>query len=58
MANIAFLLDTDFEQVEYTKTKQLLEEKGHKTTLITTQPKNKCKGSIIPIKVIRLPLTY
>ena len=44
MANIAFLLDTDFEQVEYTKTKQLLEEKGHKTTLITTQPKKQVQG--------------
>lgn len=44
MANIAFLLDTDFEQVEYTKTKQLLEEKGHKTTLITIQPKKQVQG--------------
>lgn len=44
MANIAFLLDTDFEQVEYTKPKQLLEAKGHQTTLITTQEQKQVRG--------------
>ena len=44
MAKIAFLLDTDFEQVEYTKPKQLLEAKGHQTTLITTQPQKQVRG--------------
>lgn len=33
MAKIAILLDTDFEQVEYTQTNELLEAKGHQTTL-------------------------
>ena len=41
MAKIAILLDTDFEQVEYTQTNDLLKAKGHQTTLITTQPKKK-----------------
>lgn len=36
MAKIAILLDTDFEQVEYTQTNDLLKAKGHQTTLITT----------------------
>ena len=44
MATIAFLLDTDFEQVEYTHPKILLEEKGHTTTLITTQPQKQVRG--------------
>lgn len=44
MANIAFLLDTDFEQVEYTKTKELLEVKGHTTKLITTQKQKEVQG--------------
>lgn len=44
MAQIAFLLDTDFEQVEYTKTKALLESKGHTTTLITTQSTKQVQG--------------
>lgn len=44
MAKIAFLLDTDFEQVEYTQPKQLLEAKGHQTTLITTQKQKQVRG--------------
>lgn len=44
MAKIAFLLDTDFEQVEYTKPKELLEKKGHTTTLITTQKQKQVRG--------------
>lgn len=44
MAKIAFLLDTDFEQVEYTKPKALLEQKGHETTLITTQKQKQVQG--------------
>ena len=44
MAKIAILLDTDFEQVEYTQTNELLEAKGHQTTLITTQPQKQVRG--------------
>ena len=44
MSKIAFLLDTDFEQIEYTKPKQLLEAKGYTTTLITTQPQKQVRG--------------
>lgn len=44
MSKIAFLLDTDFEQVEYTKPKELLEERGHITTLITTQKQKEVQG--------------
>lgn len=44
MAHIAFLLDTDFEQIEYTQPKDLLEAKGHQTTLITTQPNKQVQG--------------
>ena len=44
MAKIAILLDTDFEQVEYTQTNDLLKAKGHQTTLITTQPRKQVRG--------------
>ena len=44
MAKIAILLDTDFEQVEYTQTNDLLKAKGHQTTLITTQPQKQVRG--------------
>lgn len=44
MAKIAFLLDTDFEQVEYTQPKALLEQQGHTTTLITTQSQKQVQG--------------
>lgn len=44
MAHLAFLVDTDFEQVEYTQTKELLEQLGHTTTLITTQPTPQVRG--------------
>lgn len=44
MSKIAFLLDTDFEQVEYTKPKEMLEAKGHQTTLITTQKQKQVRG--------------
>jgi protease I len=36
MANIAFLVDNDFEQVELTGPRRRLEAKGHRTTLIST----------------------
>lgn len=44
MANIAFLLDTDFEQVEYTQPNDSLKQKGHTTTLITTQQQKQVRG--------------
>lgn len=44
MAKIAFLLDTDFEQVEYTQPNDLLKQKGHSTTLITTQKQKQVRG--------------
>lgn len=44
MAKIAFLLDTDFEQVEYTQPNDSLKQKGHSTTLITTQKQKQVQG--------------
>lgn len=44
MKHIAFLLDTDFEQVEYEKVNQLLKEKGYQTTLITTHDDKQVQG--------------
>lgn len=44
MAKIAFLLDTDFEQVEYTQPNDSLKQKGHTTTLITTQKQKQVRG--------------
>lgn len=44
MAKIAFLLDTDFEQVEYTQPNDSLKQKGHTTTLITTQKQKQVQG--------------
>lgn len=39
MKTIAFLLHSNFEQAEYEDVKNQLEEKGHKTVLITTNDK-------------------
>ena len=44
MKTIAFLLDTDFEQVEYVDVKNQLENKGYKTVLITTNDKKTVQG--------------
>ncbi len=44
MPKIAFLLDTDFEQVEYTQPNDLLKQKGHTTTLITSQSQKQVRG--------------
>lgn len=44
MAKIAFLVDTDFEQVEYTQPRDLLQQKGHNTVLITTQDSKQVRG--------------
>lgn len=44
MKTVAFLLDTDFEQVEYVDVKNQLEEKGYKTVLITTNDEKTVQG--------------
>ena len=44
MKTIAFLLDTDFEQVEYVDVKNQLEDKGYKTVLITTNDEKTVQG--------------
>ena len=44
MKTIAFLLDTDFEQVEYVDVKNQLEDKGYKTVLITTHDEKMVQG--------------
>ena len=44
MANIAFLLDTDFEQAEYEDVNDKLVAKGHNTTLITTNDDKQVQG--------------
>lgn len=44
MKTIAFLLHTNFEQVEYEKVNDLLKEKGYNTVLITTNDKKQVQG--------------
>ena len=44
MKTVAFLLNTDFEQVEYVDVKNQLEEKGYKTVLITTNDEKMVQG--------------
>lgn len=44
MKKIAFLVDTDFEQVEYEDVNQKLKDKGYETTLITTHDEKTVQG--------------
>lgn len=44
MATIAFLLHTNFEQVEYEKVNDQLKQKGHDTVLITTNEDKSVQG--------------
>ena len=44
MKTIAFLLHTNFEQVEYQKVDNQLKEKGYKTILITTNDDKQVQG--------------